>query len=328
MYGQQPSPYGQQAQPASSTQAGNGNGNGKGGVPVVPIVIGAVIVVIAIVLIVVLVVKPGSQSAGESGSQPAAATSSQSASPSGSSASASQQASSSAAADKFLGDWKLAGLEAQGVSLCGDVAGVLGHEAALSISSDGTGALTIDDTDVGFEWEQSGDNAITITSFSSGEDLDMFGDNVSVTYKEGTLALEVDSGDMKGSMIFSKDGTVKWMRQISMDDAKKISSEDVLKGTTWNLTGMAMDGVSMTGDADAIGSFMPESMKSTTIKFKKDGTVNFMGEDATWKITDKGNAVIVDDKSKVQVKSLDDDIVVDLSEYAGTDLVMLLSKAK
>ena len=133
---------------------------------------------------------------------------------------------------------------------------------------------------------------------------------------------------MEGSMIFTKDGTVKWMREISMDNAEKISSADVLNGTTWNLTGVAMQGVSMYGDAEAIGSFMPSSMASTSVKFKKDGTVNLMGEDATWKITNKSNAVITAGSEKVTVKKLGDDIVIDLSDYVATDLVMLLSKAK
>ena len=283
----------------------------------VPIVIGAVVVVVAIILIVVFVVKPSSQPAASAGSAAGSATSA-----------SAQASSSSAAADKFIGDWKLGGMEAQGVSICGDVAKMLGFGVKLSIAADGTGSLDIDNDHATFKWQQAGDDAITVSSLSGEGSLDVLDDTFNVSFKDDTLSFAIKGDGMEGSLVFSKDGNVKWMRTISMDDAKKISSEDVLSGTTWNLTGVAMQGLSMYGDADTIASFMPSSMKSTSIKFKKDGTVDFMGEEATWKITDKGNAIIKSGESKVSVKSLDDDIVMDLSEYAGTDLVMLLSKAK
>ena len=310
--------YGQQTpqQQAHYAQGGQpGAGKPKGKVPVVPIAI-AVVAVIAIILIVVFVAKPGSQPAASSASSASA------------SASASQQASAPAgSADKFVGDWKLAGVETQGVSICGDVSNVLGFEGALSIAKDGTGSLDVDKEKVTFNWEQAGDDAITLNSLT-GDSNNMLQDNFTVSYKDEAISFTMKADGMEGSMIFTKDGTVKWMREISMDNAEGISSSDVLNGTTWNLTGVAMQGVSMYGDAEAIGSFMPSSMASTSVKFKKDGTVNLMGEDATWKITNKGNAVITAGSEKVTVKKLGDDIVIDLSDYVATDLVMLLSKAK
>ncbi|MBQ9001598.1 MAG: zinc ribbon domain-containing protein [Eggerthellaceae bacterium] len=314
----QPSPYVQatqqhQAIPVAKEQVSS---KPKGGVPVIPIVIAA-IAVAAIILIVMFVVKPGAQPAASSADSQPAANSSQQA----------PSASASASTDKFIGDWKLGGMETQGISMCGNVAEVLGFNAALMISKDGTGSINLDDANVTFDWKQSNDDAITLSSLKGDEDSNILDEAVNVSYREETLAFEISADDMNGSLIFSKDGSVKWMNEIEMDDAKKISSADVLNGTTWNLSGLTMNGVTMRGDAEAIKEFMPSSMTSTSVKFKKDGTVSFMGEDLTWKITEKGNAVIMEGSSKVLIKSLGNDIVMDLSDFVALDMALLFSKA-
>ena len=286
-------------------------GKGKGGAPIVPIVIAA-IAVIAIVLVVVFVVKPGEQPAGSSNSASPAAS-----------------ASSASAVDKFYGDWKLAAMEAAGVTMAGDIHSLIGiDDAAVTISADGTGKISAAGENATFTWRQQDKNTLALT-FDSAEQAKAFGGELKLTYDNGTLSFSMNSAGVTGKVFLSKDGTMEGVRQISMDNAGKVPSEENLIGT-WNFSGMSMEGASIYGDVDQLASFMPTSLPSTSATFAKDGTATFMGISGTWKVNSKDNTVITIDDDKYTVKWLDGDIVINLgqpTEDTADDVVMMFSKA-
>lgn len=244
--------------------------------------------------------------------------------------SASSSASSSTApadpAEKFVGDWKLAAAEMNGIMISGDFTQILGEEGSLSdfgmtIKKDGTGSIAWSDENVELTWTQKDDNTITVTPT---KESDSGITTVDVRFDDNALKMKMEDESFSGDLIFTADGKYADAKEISADGAKAITSEDALIGT-WKLSGVNMMGMSMYGDADDLAAAMGE-VGDTTITFEKGGTAKAFGEDGTWKVGSDG-ATLTLSGTDVPVKALGDDIAIDASAMlGGTTILMVFSK--
>ena len=242
--------------------------------------------------------------------------------------SASSNASSSAApadpSEKFVGDWKIAAVEMNGVTMVGDFTTLLGEDSAgmsMSIKKDGTGSMTLGDDAVDITWTQKGDDAITVTPVKESDDIT----TVDVAFEDNALKMEMKDDSFTGTAIFTADGTYSSAKEISADGAKPITSEDALIGT-WKLTGANLMGVSMYGDADDLAAAMG-NISDTTLAFEKGGTAKAFGEDGAWKVGSDG-ATLTLSGIDIPVKALGDDIAIDASAMLGGTMQILMVFSK
>ena len=254
------------------------------------------------------------------GGSSSSASASASASGASESAAASESSSSAAADPKenFVGDWKIAAAEYQGVTVAGDFTSLLGDDSSMmfTFKEDGTGSATMGDDTHNLTWELKGDTAISMKV----EEQDTAQE---ATYENGALFLTMKDNDFEGTIILSKDGAYEGARVISTADATAITSEDALVGD-WSLSGINMAGMSMYGDKEALEQAMGGST-DVTMSFKAGGAATVMGQDAEWKVDADGAAITLSGVS-IPVKALGDDIMMDMSDMIGMDIVMVYSK--
>ncbi len=250
---------------------------------------------------------------------------------SGSASAASASASSASAQASFAGDWKLAAVETQGITMAGDLEAVLGqgNNLSLSIKEDGTGTMTFGGETADFKWEQKDASTITVkpeaqadSSASSASSESTTQKTADVTMKDGALFMALEEDSFSGNAIFTKDGTYADAKIIKTDEAKPITSADSLVGT-WTLCGMNMMGISMYGDAKALSAMAGDT--DTTMVFDKDGKVTMMGSEAQYTVGADG-ASITEGSTSIPVKALGDDIIIDMSDMLGMEMVMVFSK--
>lgn len=273
---------------------------------------------------------------GGGSSSSAAASGSASASASASSASAS--ASSASAEADFVGTWKLAALESQGVIMTGDLSAMIGDETgfALDIKADGTGSMSVGAEAVEMTWVKKDANTITVTpvqsASASAESASASAESASaesavpttmdIVYEEGNLTLEMSDETMTGTLWFSKDGTYEDAMNISIADSKPITSMDALVGT-WRLSGINMMGVNMYGTADALSAIAGGADTSLTIA--SDGKVTMSGQETEVTI-DATGASIASGGMSLPIVDFHGDIIVDMSGVLGMEMMMLFTK--
>ena len=264
-----------------------------------------------------------SSAASDSSSSAAATESSSEATESGSESEATESESESAAdpSEKFVGDWKLAGLQMNGVIVIGDLSAMDVGTASLNIAADGKGAITLDDTTTTFTWKQTDDDTLAIEVENAPEETAVSA-AANATYEDDTVRINLKTDDQEGTIIFSKDGNVPGLESFSMDDATDITSEDALIGT-WKVSGATMDGATMYGDSEALATMT--GSEEMILTFEEGGTVTMLGSDATWSVGENG-VVITDGQAEVAVKALGDDIVVNIGEVYGMNMLLKFSK--
>ena len=208
-------------------------------------------------------------------------------------------------------------------------------EMALVVNADGTGTFTFGGEAAPFTWTEKSPTAITLeiqtTSDDSASDSSASASasaaaaettTVDVTCEDGALFMEMQSDDYTGTVIFTADGTFAGAKEISIASAKPITSEDALVGT-WKLSGLNMMGINMYGDADALAAMA--GSEDMTVTFEKGGKATMSGSDMTYTVGADGAAI---DESGVTlpILALGDDVIIDLSDVLGMEMVMLLSK--
>ena len=226
-----------------------------------------------------------------------ASSSAASASASGSAASASTAASASSAAASssaaatdpqqlFAGEWKLAGLQSQGVTMGEDTA-----DATWKTTGDTTAEITVND------------NAVPLS------------------YEDGAILVTMENDGFNGTMILTKDGTYAKLTTIDTEGAKAITSESALIGN-WNLCGVNMMGVSMYGSAEDLAAVSGDS--DMTLVIEQGGSAKIMGGDATWSVGSDGASISIDGVT-IPVQALDNgNLVVDASGITGGMSVVLV----
>ena len=238
----------------------------------------------------------------------------------GGSSAASGSASASAsseAAPTFPGEWKLAAVEYQGLTMAGDLSQVMGEDLNINmtIKDDGTGTLVYQGESADFAWTQKDASTITIApTDNSSESYD-------ATLKDGALSMTAPVEGTEMNLIFTADGTYAGATEIDLSKATAIKSVDELVGT-WQLCGMTYMGASLYGDPATLASIAGES--DTSITFDKDGKVSLMGSEVSYTV-DANGASISESGITLPIQNLNGDIAIDLSSV-GVDMVMVFSK--
>ena len=283
-----------------------------------------------------------------------------SASASGSESASASSSAASTAAD-FIGDWKLAGAETQGMTITGDFSSMMGLSGGitLSIKEGGTGVATYGSDTKDFTWTESGEGKIAITmpsseasetsasasassasassesassesaSSASSEASDSSasaasGNTVEFTLTDGVLSGALESDGEQGTMLFTKDGKLPNAVEISTSAATPITSEADLIGE-WKLSGMNMMGMIAYGDSETLASLSGEG--DTSVVFEQGGKCKMAGEEAKYTVGENG-AEIEYNGTKIPILGLDGNILMDLGSVSGSgvELVMMYSK--
>lgn len=249
---------------------------------------------------------------GDSGSSPASA--------SGGNASASESAPVDPA-EKFVGDWVVAAIETQGLTVVGSFSEAFGEVSSISLAvgSDGTGSLSMGEDTKAFTWELNGDDAIVLTA----EDVD---DPLNVVYANDALALDMDSDDMPGLLYFTEDGTYGQMKAITQADLSDFAAEADAIGA-WKIAGASMYGMSLFGDeASLAAAGITSGDMSLTIE--EGGTLQVFGDSASWSFAD--GSMIVDMTAQglpaLPIKKAGDYLVLDVTEFMGSETLFLFEK--
>lgn len=237
----------------------------------------------------------------------------------GSSAAASGESSAADPAAKFVGPWKVAAAQVQGVTVTGDFGALLDetYEFNFELAADGTGTVTYNDESGDITWELVDDDTITIIETTVGSE-----ETYEANLADGALSIETEDSDMTVTVMFTPDGVLQGMPQITASNAKAITSEDELVGT-WNLCGVNMDGAMMFGDAESLSEL---AGMGTSATFEKGGSVTFMDTDLQYAVSSDG-AVITGLAEDVSVKKLGEDLIIDFSNLMdGSTMYLLLEK--
>ncbi|HAM16776.1 MAG TPA: hypothetical protein DCP91_13180 [Eggerthellaceae bacterium] len=292
----------------------------------------------------------------------------------GGSASASASASSSAASatDKFVGEWKLAGAETQGITVAGDFSQLIGTSMTmgLTIAADGTGTFSYNGQAVNVAWEASGDDAITLkgtepetsasaasasadaasasasadanasaeaAAASAGADAAaaasgqvdsalQSAEGVKVAYRADVeaLAMEITEQSMTLTALFTADGKLSGMPEISAEAAQPITSESDLLGS-WKLSGMNMMGITMYGDISSLAAIAGESGTDTSLVLEEGGKGTMSGSAVTWTVGPEG-ATISEGGMNTSAKMLNGELLIDLSAATGVDMQLVYAK--
>ena len=223
-------------------------------------------------------------------------------------------------AEKFIGDWKFAALEYQGMTMTGDLSAILESDElmTLSIKGDGTSSVSINGEAAEATWEQKDDNTITLTATAEGETR-----SFDIAYADGVLSMDMSDEEIQGKALFTADGVLQGAKEISTANATPITSAADLEGE-WKLCGINMMGVSMYGDAESIAAVAGDSGTETNIAFSAD-KATFGGQDMSYTVDENG-AAISESGITMPIMKLDDStIIIDMSAI-GMDMVMAFSK--
>ena len=266
-----------------------------------------------------------SSSASGSASASASASASTS-SASGSSASTSGSAASST--DKFVGTWKIAAAEMEGVTMGGNFGDLIGAGSGSSsdivINADGTGTLSFDENPSAFSWTAADADSIYISPQGTEASIQQ---TVQLTYKDEALFMPFEQDGRQMTAIFTKDGNYAGAKQITLDGAQPITSESTLLGT-WNLVGVNMGGVSMYGDAQSIASAMSGGV--STITFKEGGALEMGSGEGSWSVSADGATMTVTDvmgTNTIPIVMLGDEIAIDYTKvFQGQTFIFVMAK--
>ena len=224
--------------------------------------------------------------------------------------------------EKFIGSWKLAAAKSQGVVMSGDFSKLLemDDEGMLTIDEGGTGKMKMGDEAADITWKMNGDNAITIDSEKAEKPID-------IAYEDDTLLMTIEEDDQEATAIFTHDGAYAEARTISMDGAEDITSEDELIGS-WDMTGMAIMGISIYGETEDLTKMSGGEDMSVT--FEKGGVAKMMDSECSWTVGSDGAEFSfggVSDEYSCPIKKLGEDIIIDMSKIMGEgEIIILLSK--
>lgn len=254
-----------------------------------------------------------------------------------SSASVSTDSGSTTSTKTFVGKWKIAAAQLNGLTLAGKFGQIIGADenSGLEIKEDGTGTLTLGGETDSFTWTEAGSDSIDITvkSDKAGSETTV-PQSTRITAKDDALFLTIKQENQEGSLIFTADGKYAGAMEINLDEAKDITSESELIGT-WNLVGMDMAGISMYGEGDALQQQLGQagSSASTLLTLEKGGSVKTGSEtsgSATWAVDSNGATMTMDGldgKVNLPIKKLGDQLVVDYTQLlAGLQIVFVYGK--
>ncbi|MBO4352272.1 MAG: hypothetical protein J5818_02130 [Eggerthellaceae bacterium] len=254
---------------------------------------------------------------GGASSSAASSSATSAASESASSAAAASSSATAASPEQlFAGEWKIAAMQTEGITIAGDFSMIIGdNDVVLNLNADGSANFTMEDETIDGTWKTTGGTAAELTLNDK---------TVPLSYEDDAVFMEMEDEDFSGTMIFTKDGTYAKMPEVTAEGAKAITSESELIGT-WNLCAMNMMGISMYGDSDALSNMSGGT--ETTMTIEQGGKATLMGDEATWTVDASGASIVIDDVT-IPVQKLDNgNLIVDLSAMlGGMEMIMVFSK--
>lgn len=227
--------------------------------------------------------------------------------------------------EKFVGEWQIAAAEYESVLVAGKFSELIGEdEVAMTLNEDGTGTLKYEE-ETGLKWtlNEEDENVINVTL---DRKTDMTDKDVEVKFEDDALFMKFEQDGKSGAIIFTKDGTYAKAKEIKVEDAEKITDKDWLIGK-WKIGGFRMSGVSMTGDSEDLKKAMGDV--DVYVEIRKDGTAVMSGSKGKWFINKKGAFVHEKDslgEHDYPITRLGDDMVFDMSEAFGMELIALMKK--
>lgn len=228
--------------------------------------------------------------------------------------------------EAFVGTWKLAAAETQGLVMSGDLTQILGdNNLSFTFNADGTGTSNLGDDEKDLTWTADSAEKATITN-STGDQTQ------EVTLKDDALRFDTENDGKTVTVIFTKDGTYAGAKTISLDGSKPITSESELLGT-WKITGINIAGISAYGPAESLEALANGT--DTSMTFKEGGVVESSGTTSKWSVSSDGAVLEVGDEEtsyKCPIVMLDDGIAIDMSgimkELMGTDVSLIAVYSK
>ncbi len=257
-----------------------------------------------------------------------AATASDSASAEGSSSAASED-------ETFIGDWKLAAAEGDGVTFAGDFKAMYQAQSSidLTLGEDGKGTLSFDGESEEVSWEAVDDTNATLTisrtlfddkGLSSSEAAKQEDSiTVEIVLEDGSLSIPFGNRSYASTMIFTRDGQMAKLPDLDVSKAKDITSADDLKGS-WTLTAVDVNSMLLYGESERLAGLINQD--DVEIVFKDDGLVDVMGADSSYEVSDKGATIKINDTDFTLRMSGDDLLLEYPEETTGIQMVERFSK--
>lgn len=239
-------------------------------------------------------------------------------------------------AEKFVGTWKLASMESEGITIVGDFAVITGEEGGLvlELKEGSTGTFSYGEDSVDMTWELVDDNTIHAAKAEDADedagddeavDAMVKDDGIDLAYQDGALVTSWtdEENESEVKMLFNESGTLEGAPRIDMEKATDVESIDQIVGT-WNITAMSAAGATMYGSADSLAALYGEETE-TSLTINEDGSTTFMGQDVTCTLGEDGAAIdlVI---FQIPIKLIDGELVIDMSELFGQDMVFLYSK--
>lgn len=223
--------------------------------------------------------------------------------------------------EQFVGTWKLAGIERQGMIIVGDVSSMLSDgqgEALFVVNADGTATLAFgEETSDGLTWILNDDGVMSVIPNNPDQSIG----TMTVSYDKGALIMNVENGEESGKIYFSQDGTLADMPTIDTATATAITDASKIQGT-WKLSAITYQGMTAYGDMAAFTEMIGMTLEGggvMTITFADDGTATLGPTTGTWEATADG-VTFTEDKTSENSISLTADV-----KALGSDLVLQTS---
>lgn len=251
-------------------------------------------------------------------------------------------------AEDFYGEWQLAAVKSEGLTMVGDLTELLeaSETMKVNIEKGGEARMSFDGDTVVCTWEQKSDTTIVLKTpdetdgaDASTDDTDVEdavegaedavegmtegGTEVEFTLEDGVLTVTSFTDEFDGTLYFSADGKLADYPAVDPADIAAVESVDAAVGD-WALVGMYFMGSTAYGDADAMSSMIGEG--NETIAISEDGAVEMMGETVNFGVGDEGGYIDVNGQAQLPVGTLDDHLTVDFTQAIGQDAILIYEK--
>lgn len=249
-------------------------------------------------------------------------------------------------AEDFYGEWQLAAINSQGLTMVGDLASLLeaSDNMKITISSGGDAKMSFDGETVVCTWEQTSDSTIVLSTPGDEADdasdaaddadtEDAIGDaedavenladdggEIEFTLEDGVLTVTSFTEEFDGKLYFSPDGKLAAYPAIDPANIGAADSVDAVEGD-WTFSGIYFTGVTIYGDTESMAEMMGEG--SETISISSDGTVEMMGETVSFEVGNEGGYIDVAGQAQLPVGIVSDYLAVDFTEAYGDDAILL-----
>lgn len=248
----------------------------------------------------------------------------------------------------FYGEWQIAAVSSNGLTMVGDLTSLLevNKTMRIDIKEGGKARMSFDGETLDCTWEQTSDTSIVLKTPNEEDGTDDAADQdgaedavegaedaVDGMAEEGTEAeLTLEDGMLKatsftdtfeGTLYFSSDGTYPAYESIDPEKVAAAASLDAVVGD-WTLAGMYFMGATAYGEADSMAGLIGEG--NETVSIGEDGTVEMMGGTVGFGVGDNGGYIDVNGQAQLPVGTLGDYLTVDFTQALGQEAILIYKK--